>query len=488
MTEPRNNIAQSAVRGVLWTGTGQVMRQVLQVATSLVLVRLLVPDDFGVAGMAMFFVGIGQLLADFGIGAALTQSRTTDRAALSTCFWLNLVVSASFALGLVVASPLIGTFYKRPDLVPVVMGLSLSLLVSGLLPVPTSLLARELRFAALARSQVLGTAIGSVAAIVTAWLGYGVWALVVQPLVGSLGTATGFLLALDWRPRLEFSWAKIKDLVGFSAALLGTNLVGYINRNADTVIVGRFLGAGPLGIYAMAVQVMLYPLQQVSSVIVRVLFPTLTHLQEDLPRLRSAYLKAVGAIALVTFPMMAGIFAVAEDFVLVLFGKEWLPMTPVLRVLVWIGMIQSIGTTVGSLYLARGRPGLALRVTLVGAPVLIGGMFAGLPWGLFGVALGYAAANVVLFVYVCHTAYRLIALPMPDLWFTLSRTLVTSLVMIGVVLLAESLMGTLQPIARLSYSIAVGIVAYIATSMLINRAQMRDVWGVLQLMRRQSER
>ena len=127
-----------AARGVMWTGGGQILRQLMQVGSTLVLVRLLVPDDFGVLGMAMFFVGIGQLLADFGIGSALVQTRSDDRVVLSTCFWLNLAVAATLAALMLVASPLIGSFYNRPDLVPVVAVLSLNLLLAGLQVVPAA--------------------------------------------------------------------------------------------------------------------------------------------------------------------------------------------------------------------------------------------------------------------------------------------------------------------------------------------------------------
>lgn len=477
------SLSGSAARGVLWTGAGQVLRQLIQLATSLVLVRLLVPEDFGIIGMAMFFVGIGQLLADFGMGTAIMHARTNDHVVLSSCFWLNLAVAGILAAVVLIGAPAIGTFYRRADLVPVVAALSLNLLLSGLLVIPTALLTRDLRFAVFARAQVLGSLVGAVAAIAMAWLGFGVWALVAQPLFGTTATLLACALAARWYPRFEFSWIKVQPLARFSAALLGTNLIGYMNRNADSLLVGRVLGAGPLGHYSMAIQLMLYPLQQVSSVFVRVLLPTLMQLQDELPRLRTAFLKTVACIALVTFPIMGGLFALADDFVRVVFGPNWVAMTPLLKVLAWVGMMQSVGTTVGTIYLSTGNPAIALRVTLIGAPVLIGGMAAGLPWGILGVAVGYTVASFSFFYYSLATAFRLIDLPLADFHRILIRPLGATVVMIGIVAIGVHFLQAFAPAHRLLLCISIGVVTYMVISLAVNRAQIDEVISIVHSLR-----
>ena len=481
------SMSSSAARGVLWTGAGQVLRQLVQVGTSLVLVRLLVPEDFGLIGMAMFFVGIGQLLADFGMGPAIMHSRTDDRVTLSSCFWINFAVAAGLAAMLVIGAPLIGGFYERSDLVPIVAALSLNLLLSGLLVVPVALLTREMRFAVIARSQVLGSVVGAAVAIAMAWHGFGAWALVAQPLCGAGATLSASAVAARWYPRFEFSWAKVEPLARFSAALLGTNLVGYMNRNADSLLVGRVLGAGPLGHYSMAIQLMLYPLQQVSSVFVRVLIPTLMHLREALPRLRTAYLKSVGCIALVTFPVTGGLFAVADDFVQVAFGPTWSGMAPLLKILSWVGMFQSIGTTVGTLYLATGNPKVAFRVTIIGAPILIGGMAGGLPWGTVGVATGYAVANFVFAYYSFSTAFRLVGLRLVDLWHELAPPLGCTLAMIAVVMVAGRALPSLDAPYRLGLCVLLGILAYIVATLSFNRARVFEVMTMARSLRGERE-
>lgn len=484
MSGDNASLGTKAARGVIWTGGGQILRQVMQIAGQLILARLLVPDDFGLLGMALVFVGIGQLLADFGIGSAIVQSRELGPKVLSTCFWLNLAVGAALMLLVLACAPLIAGFYARPDLLPLVAVLSLNLLLSAMQTVPTGLLYRDMRFADLARAQVLGTLVAAVVAIGLAWGGAGAWALIVQPLAGTTVMLLVAWRATGWWPRLEYSYAEARPLMRFSMALLGTNLVGYANRNVDGLLIGRFLGAGPLGVYSMAIQIMLFPLQQVSGVIVRVLFPTLAQIQDDVPRLRAAYLKAVATIVFVTFPLMGGLFALADDFVRVVFGPGWAGMAPILKVLSWVGMMQSVGTTMGVIYLAVGRTDIALRVTLVVAPILIAGMAAGLPWGIHGVAIGYALASFSLFYYTAITAYRLIGLKLADFHAVIIRPGLSMAVMLAVLLAAVLLMPPWSPALRLGAGVLLGTLSYLLASLAINRAQINELLGILRSLRR----
>jgi PST family polysaccharide transporter len=221
---------------------------------------------------------------------------------------------------------------------------------------------------------------------------------------------------------------------------------------------------------------MVFPTQQVSSVIVRVLFPTLVQIRDDLPRLRAAYLRSVGGIALVTFPMMGGLFAVAADFVTVVFGSNWAPMIPLIQVLAWVGMLQSVSTTVGAIYLSMGRTDVAFRVTAIGTPIIIGGMAGGLPWGIVGVAYGYAMASFTLFFYVTIQALKLIDLKLPDFVRLTFRPMLATLGMVALVELVVVLTSAFQPAVRLAIGVCTGIVAYIALSLAVNRRQLIELW------------
>jgi O-antigen/teichoic acid export membrane protein len=473
-----------AARGVAWTGAGQVARQLVQIGGLLVLSRLLGPGEFGLIGMAMFFIGLGQLFAEFGIGSAIVQARSPGRIELSSCFWLNLGIACALSLLLLVCSPLIGRFYGRSDLVGVTAALSFTLVLNSLQTVPGALLYRQMRFRALALALLAGSLCGTLLAIALAAAGAGVWALVGQPLAGALVTLVAMTAARRWFPSFEFSWQRVAAMASFGAKLFVTQLLGYANRNADSVLIGRVLGAQALGVYAIAVQIMLYPLQHVSSVFVRVLFPVLVQLKDDLPRLRSAYLRTVASIALITFPLMGGLFALAEDFVLVAFGASWIELVPVLKVLAWVGMMQSVATTTGTLFISTGNASLALRVTLVAVPVMVGGMAAGLPWGIVGVAVGYAAASFALFFYTTTVAFRIVSLKHAAFFASLAGPAAATAVMLATLSwLGPSVAGSWSAPSRLAAQVGLGTSIYALASLALNREQLRQLLATIRTLR-----
>jgi len=461
---------------VFWTGGGQVVRQGIQVGTSVALARLLVPDDFGLLGMALVFTGFAQLFLDFGIGMAIIQARELPPKALSSCFWINFGITLTTVAVLILTSPLIAEFYSRPDLTVVIIVLALSLMISGSGVVSSAILSRGMQFDKVAKAQVLGTVAGSGVAVLCAWQGFGVWSLVAQQMAGFSAVTYLLMRYARWYPQLEFSWGSIRGMIAFGAGVFGTSLLNFANRNADTMLIGRVLGSGALGYYSLAYQLMLYPLGQVSGVIVRVLFPTLTRLQGDMDRFRSAYLKAVAAIALITFPMMAGLYAVSSDFVLVVFGEKWLPMLPVLQILCWVGMMQSIGTTVGLIYLSLGQVKTLLRINLIFTPLIVASFVVGLTWGIEGVATAYALVSFSLFYVSLGIAFRLSDIAFREFHDVIGRPLFSaSAMMLSVVLLQHSLFLNLSTIVRLVSCIAAGVAVYAAVSLAVNRAQLREL-------------
>ena len=257
-------------------------------------------------------------------------------------------------------------------------------------------------------------------------------------------------------------------------------MITYATRNVDQLLIGRFIGQAALGVYSLAYQIMLYPLQHVSSVIVRVLFPTLSQIRGDVDRFSSAYLAAVGVIAFITFPLMAGLFAVADDFVVVVFGDKWVGMVLVLKVFAWLGMMQSIATTVGTIYLATGETKLMLKVSTYSAPVLIGGMVAGLYWGIEGVAVGYTLASFGIFYFSVRVALGVANIPQSRFYASLARPLCGSIVMVLVVMLIVHLMSDYQEIVRLVVAISSGVVSYVLLSFIINKKQTNFIINVLR--------
>lgn len=474
-TAKQASMGVAATRGVFWIGGGQVFRQVLGIITSIVLARLLGPGDFGLIAMAYVFIELGQLFADFGIGAAVVQSRNLNPSVLSSAFWANVAVGLGLMFIILIAAPAVGTFYADARVGPVLAALSFTLLLSGVVVVPRAMLHKHLRFDLSVKAQMAGSFVGTVVAIALALSGAGVWSLVAQPVCGSTVTLLFTLRYAGWRPRREFSWDSIRHIAKFSTDVLGSSLAGYVVTNADKMLVGKVLGSAALGLYSLGFQLMLYPMTHVASVIVKVLFPTLSALQDELPRYRAAYLKSTAAIALFTFPIMMGLYIVSEDFVTVVFGEKWLEMVPVLQVLCFVGMFKSVATTVGTIYLSMARTRAMLYISLVGMPLSVAAFVIGLPWGIVGVASGYAVTSLLLLYVYLAIAFRTVHLRFSEFHASLIRPLTASLVMTTAVWLSHAWLLKQTDFGaqgRLALCVVIGGVVYVLMSLLINRKQV----------------
>lgn len=468
----------------MWTSLGQIVRQVVAFGTQVALARLLAPEAFGLVAMMTIASEFAMLFADFGIGSAIVQKRDLDRRMLSTCFWLNMGVAAACAGALGGAGPLMATYFGQPELVVLTLIAGVNLLVNGATVIPQAIMLRNLQFRQLTFAQVVGSITGSVAAIGFALLGGGVWSLAVQPVVGSAVTLALMARASDWWPDASVDLPSVRSLVTFSGHLLGVNLIGFAGRNMHSFLIGKSLGSAPLGIFNMAQTVAYMPAYQISVVVQKVLFPTMSRLQDDRPALRNAYLRATGAVALFTFPMMIGLFSTADDLVPVVLGKDWLPMVDVLKIVVWGWMVQTIGTIAGTILVSIGDSKILLGTSILSAVLTAVALLIGIRWGLLGVAMSVSIATILSYCVVLRIALSRAELAPGRLVAVLWRPCAAAIGMMGLVLLLRSALPHIEAAWRLAACIAGGAATYVALTFVVNRQQVFDVLKFARAARR----
>ncbi len=348
-------LEQKTISGMKWSGTSQILRQISQVITSIILARLLAAEDFGLLGMAFVFINLVAVFNNFGIGSVVVQKQDIDDGNLSSVFWFSLVIGFLAVLIIIAAAPFIAIFFNQSALIPIISVMSLNFIFISLSTVQNSILLKNLKLKKLTFLEVFSTIFSGIIGVILAFLGYGVWSLVWQSIALNLVYTILLWITNDWMPKLHFDWKDIKSIINFTSNLSGFNLLNYFSRNADKLLIGKFLGATALGYYTLAYTIMLYPLSNISSVLSKVMFPALSQIQHDHSKFRSFYIKSTRYIAFITFPMMLGLFAIADEFVLIVYGEKWAPAIFLIKVLSIIGLVQSIATMVGSIYLSKGR-------------------------------------------------------------------------------------------------------------------------------------
>lgn len=404
-------LTQKAISGTVWATFSTAGKQVLSIASVATVARILGPKAYGIMGMAALFTTFLLYFRDMGTGTAIIQRPSISERLLSTLFWTNFMLGLTFAIAMAACSPIAATFFNTVELIPILCVLSLSFWLTSCGVVHGSLLIREMRFKATAIVD-LGAALGSYAvALGCAYSGLGVWSLVFANLASALFTTTGYWIAWRWRPEFKFDRAELRSVASFSLNFSGFGLVNYFSRNADNIVVGRFLGQTALGNYGMAYNLMLTPLQNISSVISQVTLPAFARIQGDNERFRSAYTRSCMLIGLITFPVMAGMGVVADPLIRSVLGQKWLGAIKLFQILAPVGLVQSVQTTVGQIFIAKGRTDWMFRMNIGVCAVLIATFLVGVRFGTAGVAAGYCIIYLgVLMVPSFVIPFRLIGL------------------------------------------------------------------------------
>lgn len=468
------------ISGFKWSMMSGGVLQVTQIVTSIVLVRLLSPRDYGLAGMTLLFQGIVVVVADVSLGAALVQRREISEADRSTVFWCTVAIGTLLTVsGIALAGPL-ADFYHQPAVRPLFAVLSVSFVLTALQMTPQALLDRELQFR-LVNLRIGGAAIaGSIVSVTAAILGAGAWALV----LGQVATSASGLLLIwaccSWRPHFLFSWRSCRNLGSYGMRLCGSNMLSYVTYNADNLMVGRVLGSAALGAYSVAFNLMFLPAARVINPIQLTLFPAFSRWQNDHKQIAEVWLRVLRVIGAVFIPAMVGFIVVAPDFVHVILGDKWRSAVPVLQWLAVVALAQGMAQVGQRVLAAVNKTKIVLRFAVFNTLVLIGAFALGLRWGVVGVSICYAAVSVPLQIFYLGLTARAVSTSILEVARTLLGVMAASAVMVASCLALRSYLVSIHaaPVARLAAVSALGILVYAGMCLMVVPELLAEIRNV----------
>ena len=408
------NLKKKSFKGVAWNGAGNAVRQLLMIVTLIVMARFLTPQDFGRFAILMVFVEFMNIFSSMGTSQIIIHMSHLSQRMLSTLFYLNVIFGFFIFLLLYFLSKPIAIFFDDLIFIDLVKVVGLNYILLSLVLVQKALLEKKIQFKKVVLIESLSLVIGSACGILSAINGLGIYSLLIMTLVKTMILSFGFWVSSKWRPSLHFSLIHIKEVWSFSSNLMAFSTVNYFSRSSDNFLIGKFLGAQSLGYYSLAYKIMLYPLENVARVIVRVMFPIFSSIQDDNIRFKRGYLKTITVIAIITFPVMAGLFSISDNFVHVFLGEDWKEMSAIIVILAPVGLVQSIVTTTGCIYMAKGTTNILFKMGLLNAIVVVLFFLVGIPYGLKGVAFAYAIANLMLLYPNLFFAWKQIDLTVMD--------------------------------------------------------------------------
>lgn len=457
-----DNLGQRTARGGAITIFSQGSKFILSMVGTVILARLLLPEDYGLVGMVAVVTGFIAIFKDLGLSAATIQKAEVSNDQISTLFWLNVALSVGIMLLTAALAPAVAWFYGQPALTGVTLAYAAGFLLGGLTVQHEALLRRRMRFAALATAEIVSLVVSITVAIVLARRGARYWALVLSQLALGLTYLIAIWIACRWRPGLPVRNSGVRSMLAFGGNLTAFGVVNYFARNLDNMLIGRFWGAGQLGLYARAYQLLLLPVDQINAPITAVAVPALSRLNDSPERYRRAYLRLVEKVALLTMPAMAFMISSSEQLVGLLLGQKWLGVSRIFALLGISGLVQPIANTTGWLFVTQGRTNDMFKWGILGSSLMVAAIIAGLAWGAVGVALSYSLTVTILIVplllwYVTRTG----PVRMTDFYVTLAPIFIAALGSLLIVLVLKSWL----PVHNLVASLALNLTVTIATTL-----------------------
>lgn len=397
--ELKNNLKLKTIESIVWSTTSKFVRQLLQFISTIFLSRIILPEEYGILGMLTVLTGFAQILNNMGLPAAIIQKKDIQESQINTLFWTNLILGITITTIFLFSANIIAKFYQTPILENVTKVFSIVFFINALYSTPEALLQKKLEFKKLFFIDIISVSISGILAIISAIYGLGIWSLIVQVLSMTSSYGIGLWIVSSWRPKLVFRLQGLKRMINFSINLAIFNILNYTSRNFDNLIIGKYLGGYPLGIYSRAYQFMLLPVSQVNQVLSKVMFPSLSYIQNDIQKFQKIYLLSTRIIALITFPLMIFIIIFAPKIILILYGKNWLEVAPILQVFSLYGLLQSIGTTVGWIYNSLGKTDILAKWGIFSTTISIASIVVGIKWGIIGIAISYTFVTYIILWY-----------------------------------------------------------------------------------------
>ena len=404
----KRDLAGKSIRGSVSIAVSEVVCSIFRLAGTVMLARLLMPEHFGLISMVTALTAFVEMFKDLGLGTATIRESEITHDQVSTLFWINAAVGTLIMVLIAGASPLISLFYGDSRVLWVSIAVSSSFFFGGLTIQHQALLLRHMYFTRVASIQVFSTGLSFALGVFFAWQGFEYWALVWKEVSRVVVQAIGVWLLARWLPGLPKRGSGIGTLLRTGKYLTGFNIVVFLSRNLDQILLGRFWGPAPVGLYKQPAQLLLLPGSLFSFPLTYIMTPALSALQNSPERYREYYRRAVSFLCFCYMPTIAYLAVYSENIVTLVLGEQWIASAPVLRILAFAAFVEPIIQTCGIVMVTYGRTRAYFRWGVISSTSLAFAVCVGVNWGLSGVATA-----IVIYTYL---------ILVPLLWFSFKET------------------------------------------------------------------
>jgi len=468
-----SDLSVKTTRGMLWSLAESLGLQAAQFVVSVVLARLLLPEQFGLIGMLSLFMAIAQSLLDSGFGSALVQRKDVTQVDLCSVFYFNLAIGVMITMALGATAPLIARFFSQPLLAPLTRLLSLVIVVNAFGLVPSTLLVKCMNFQALLRANLVAMIVSGGVAVFGAFQGWGVWSLAIQGVLSPLIRMLLVWHGSHWHPERVFSLDTLKSMFAFGSRMMLSGLLDTFFQNLYSLVIGRIYSAVNLGYYVRAQGMQSVAVQPTGWALGRVMFPAMSSIQDDRIRLKQAYHKAITTSAFFHFPLMIGLIVVASPLIRLLMTDRWALSVPYFQLLCVAGVLWPLHVLNLNVLQVTGRSDLFFRLEVAKKVFIVLSIVVTYRWGVVALLYGQIAVSLVGYYLNSFYSRQLINYPITEQIRNVCPYLFMSLGMGSAMYLVGKFVAS--DVARLFLQVGMGVIFYVTTSYVTRRPVLPEV-------------
>jgi O-antigen/teichoic acid export membrane protein len=468
------SLGEKTVKGVVWNYISFASGKFLTFISTIILARLLAPEQFGLVAMSLLAIQYLDAIGDLGVSAALVYQRDNLERAKNVAFIISVLSGLGLGALAFLGAPAFAAFYEEPAIVPMLQVLALSVVITALGQTHMTLLTKELKFRQKLLPDLSRSLAKGLSSIALALLGWGAWSLIWGQVLGAITVTAVLWAVVRWRPRLEWDGPLARTMLGYGSQIMLIQMLSVVWATADYIIVGKLLGRVDLAYYQQAFRVTDLLIINIAFVVGRVLFPSYAKINHDVELLRKGYLSTVRYIALFTLPLSVGVAAVAPLFVSQVFGPQWVAMTPALQLLALRAGISTLSFNSGHMLRAVGRPNIVNYQMVAKLGVLVAVVWLTVPYGFVAVAAGQVGVAVFSMLLDFLTMRGVIQVSLLSIAQQVWPALAATAGMGAIVWLAVGAVPAAWALAGLLGAGALGVVCYAGLLWFTNRELCLD--------------
>lgn len=458
------SLKATTISSIIWSATDRLGSQGIQFVISIILARILLPEQFGLIAMLAIFFAVAQSIMDSGFGSALIQKK--DASYLDECsiFYFNIILGFVSACAIYFIAPLIAEFYDQPILEPLTKFLSLSLIINSFSLVQFTLLSKRLDFKGNAKISLITTLISGCIGISLALKGWEVWALAVQQVVSNICRTVLLWIISSWRPAMIFSFNSLQQMFGYGSKMLLAGLLDTMFTNLYLIVIGKIFAPASLGFYTRAQSLRDMVSMNFTQIVSRVMFPVFSSIQDEPEKMKRGVKKSIIISTYLIFPAMLGLASVAEPLVVILFTEKWLPSVPYLKLLCLAGMLLPLQAFNLSVIKSIGRSDIYLLLEVLKKILIVFTIAITWRWGIIAIIYGQIVLSVLSYILNSFFTRYLINYPVEEQFKDIMPALMLSFIMGSILYYIPVSTFTTNMFLILVLKILLGAAIYISLS------------------------